>query len=469
MSTFEWSPLFETGLEKVDEQHRHLVSLVNQLDQDIDSASAANIDRMLGELAEYTVYHFRCEEEIMAAAGVAEAHARHHKNTHQGFVAQVTEWLTRRQQGEAISLRQLLDFLANWLIFHILGDDRALGRQVQAIRQGSPAEAAYAADRSSDDPRTEILLGALRRLYAGLVARNEELLAAQQSLSELNAHLEKRVELRTAELQEANARLREEQDKVVEAEKMASLGRMVAGFAHEVNTPVGVAVGVISQARDALAQLRQLLTRDEVSEEELEALIGLLDETTELGFSSIRRAAELVKSFKRTAVDQASEAVSDYDLAELIQDVLHTHYSAFKHTGIVIKVDCPAPMPLHGPAGIVIQILSNLLMNSRLHAFSDGQLAGQIEIIAHRAGDRACIEFKDDGAGMSQAVQEQAFEPFFTTRRGLGGSGLGLYIVYNLVTQGLKGSIRCDSATGKGTRFLIDYPAALPNTVEKSP
>lgn len=464
METFQWSPLFETGLADVDAQHQRLVQLVNQLSQDVDSATPAHIDAALQALAEYTVYHFQCEEAIMAADGVAPAHADRHKETHKRFVAQVVNWLERRKAGEAINLRQLLDFLANWLIFHILGDDQSLGRQVLAIRGGGDAQGAYASDRTSDDPRMDILLGALRRLYAGLVARNEELIAAQRSLQDLNASLEQRVAERTTELSEANRRLKEEQEKLLEAEKMASLGRMVAGFAHEVNTPVGIAVGAASQIRELVRELEQLIAQEEVSEEALRQRLDALDETADLTLTNLQRAAGMVQSFKRTAVDQASEMTREYELAEVIEDVQKSLRNAFKNTAIRIEVDCPAHLKLYGPAGALVQLLTNLLNNSRMHAYADGKGAGTIRIGVTAASERVTIDYRDDGTGMPAETLAHAFEPFFTTRRGTGGSGLGLYIVYNLVTQALRGQIRCESAPGQGTRFLIDMPRRLPAT-----
>jgi hemerythrin-like metal-binding protein len=458
METFEWSRLFETGLPEVDAQHQRLVELVNQLGQNVDSASPAHIDEALQALAAYTVYHFQCEEAIMAAAQVAPAHADRHRETHRRFIKQVGEWLARRKSEESISLHQLLDFLANWLIFHILGDDQSLGRQVAAIHNGVAPQAACDQDRSSDDPRTDILLGALRRLYGGLVARNEELLTAQHSLSSLNATLEQRVVERTAELTDLNARLREEQGKVLEAEKMASLGRMVAGFAHEVNTPVGIAVGAASQSRELVHELGELLAQEEVTEEALRECLGMLDETAELALSNLHRAADMVQRFKRTAVDQASERERDYDLAEIIEDVQKSLQNSFKNTPVSIEVDCPADLHLYGPAGTLVQLLANLLQNSRMHGFADGTQAGQINIRAGAAGERVFIDYRDNGAGMSADTLAHAFEPFYTTRRGTGGSGLGLYIAYNLVTQGLRGSIHCESAPGEGTRFIIEFP-----------
>ena len=466
MDTFRWNSVFETGLDEIDNQHRRLVELLNELSRNIDSARPESIDRTLRELADYTVYHFASEERFMDLHHLAPEFCNRHRATHAKFVAQVTEWIDERKHEQHLEPRRLLDYLANWLIFHILGDDRALGRQVAAIKRGISAQEAFASDRASDDPRTEILLGALHRLYAGLMERNDMLVAAQNSLAALNASLEERVAQRTTELAEANRRLQEEQQATLEAEKMASLGRLVAGFAHELNTPVGVAVGAASQVRDIAVDLGRMLEREEVSEDEIHEELTLLDEATTLALSNLRRAAGMVQSFKRTAVDQASEAEREYDLDEVIDDVVKALHSEFKRTPVRIEQQCRAGLRLYGPPGILVQLLTNLMQNSRIHAFADGSRAGTIRIEAEADASRVRIVYSDDGAGMDGATLRRVFEPFFTTRRGSGGSGLGLYIAYNLVTRGLGGTIACDSAPGRGTRFAIEFPRRSAATTE---
>lgn len=461
MQTFIWTPLFETGLHEVDEQHQRLVALLNDLGEHVDSGRLEHIDQALNALAEYTVYHFQCEEDIMDRGQVATAHSERHKATHQRFVAQVTEWLGRRARGESLDLRQLLDFLANWLIFHILGDDQSMGRQVAAIATGHSAQQAYESDRASDDPRTDILLGSLRRLYSGLVSRNEELLAAQAQLSEANLLLEARVAERTSELLQANQLLAEEQARVVEAEKMASLGRMVAGFAHEVNTPIGVAIGASSQSSQLVTELGALLSAEEVTEEDLRSRLDTLAETSRLTLDNLSRAADMVRSFKRTAVDQSSDRERDYLVAEVIEDVEKNLRASFKNAPVKIAIDCPDNVGMFGPAGALVQVLTNLMQNSLTHGFNDGQTAGQITIAASIEGDSLVLDYRDDGAGMSADTLAQAFEPFYTTRRGSGGSGLGLYIVYNLVTQALRGQIQCNSAPGQGIHVRMTLPRCV--------
>ncbi len=245
---------------------------------------------------------------------------------------------------------------------------------------------------------------------------------------------------------------------LVESEKMASLGRMVAGFAHEVNTPVGVAVGAASQSRELVAEIGRLIEQPEVSEDDLRQRLQMLDEASSLILGNLRRAAGMVRSFKRTAVDQTSEAEREFDLAEVIDDVLKSLKGIFKNTQIRILVDCPPQLRVFGSAGALAQLLTNLLQNAHLHAYEDGSRSGVVHIRAGTANDQIHIEFSDDGAGMDEATLRRAFEPFFTTRRGSGGSGLGLYIAYNMATQGLGGAISCTSRQGQGTRFIIEFP-----------
>jgi len=297
-----------------------------------------------------------------------------------------------------------------------------------------------------------------------LQQRNQELLAAQHSLSALNATLEQRVAERTAALQEANERLQAEQARTLQAEKMASLGRMVAGFAHEVNTPVGIAVGAVSQAREVVKELGVCLSQEEVTEEDLRSRLHTLEDVSELALSNLRRTADLVHRFKRTAVDQTSEQMRPYELAEVIEDVMKSLRNEFKNTPIRFEVDCAHCESLYGPAGIVAQLLVNLMQNSRLHAFAAGTLGGCIRIQARTGPDVVTLCYADDGAGMAAETLAHIFEPFYTTARGQGGSGLGLYIAHNLVTQALQGSIACHSAPGQGTRFDINFPRQRVNS-----
>ena len=245
---------------------------------------------------------------------------------------------------------------------------------------------------------------------------------------------------------------------LVESEKMASLGRMVAGFAHEVNTPLGIAVGAASQSHELAGELNRLLDQDEVAEDILRERIGVLEQASQLGLTSLRRAAGMVQGFKRTAVDQISETPRDFLLREAIDDVLFTLRNVFGHSAIEVNVDCPASLQLHGQVGALSQVLTHLLENSRVHAFADKSAGGVISLRATIQGSEVVIEFTDNGIGMSVETLARAFEPFYTTRRSAGSGGLGLFVVWSLVTRNLGGSIECVSAPDAGSRFVIRFP-----------
>jgi len=483
VETFEWNQFFETGLADVDAQHRHLVDLLNQLGSQIDSGAPEQVDGLLLELAHYTVQHFDCEESLMAECRVDPAHQDHHRQTHQRFVAQVQAWLATRHEAGQLSPKQLVNYLADWLVFHILGEDQSMGRQIAAIRRGVLPGVAFAKDRVLDDPRTEILLNALHRLYGGLLERNVQLMEAFESLKRehadleqarnelavLNASLEQRVLERTEQLHAANERLREEQDRLVQSEKMAAVGLLAAGFAHEINTPVGIAVGTVSQFSSSLAAIRSMLAAEEVREEDLVEQLDVLDESSLLAQANLKRAADLVRSFKSSSIDQASEQPSTFALRAIIHDDLLTLAGPLRKAQVRVQIDCPEGLELIGVPGLYHQLFTNLTLNALQHAFVEGRHGAEIRIGARLADARLHIEVADNGRGMAPEVSAHIFEPFFTTRRARGGTGLGLYICYDIVTQRLGGTITCESAPGQGALYRIDLPAALPPTETTPP
>ena len=277
---------------------------------------------------------------------------------------------------------------------------------------------------------------------------------------------------RWLELSEKIVELEDARGELLQSEKMASLGRMVAGFAHEVNTPVGVAVGAVSQSEESLARIEQMLSQEEVQESELRAELQSLRQGGALALSNLQRAAKLVQSFKRTSIDQASDEVRVFQMRELINDVLFTLHNVTKRLPLKIVVDCADDMRIHGVPGLLEQLFTNLVMNAIQHAFDNGQRAGSIHITVQRerlpTGEGIHVVFADDGAGMPQEQVARVFEPFFTTRRSEGGSGLGLYICYTISTVQLGGSIQCESAPGAGCRFDIHFPAQMAGSPQKA-
>jgi len=266
---------------------------------------------------------------------------------------------------------------------------------------------------------------------------------------------------RRTEAMQARTELQATQDHLLQTERMASLGRMVAGFSHEINTPIGVAVGALSNSEGTIAQMEALLVGDEISEDTLRTALASLREADQLASANLQRAARLVQAFKRTAIDQTADETRVFDLAQLNRDILAALHNPFKRTSIALNLDCPEHLRVNGRPGLIEQVLTNLLLNSLTHGFEDGRRAGSIHIQWRTAPGRLCLSFSDDGQGMTEEARRQVFEPFFTTRRDQGGSGLGLYICHTIIHARLHGSIVCQSAPGQGTRFTLEFPAEI--------
>ncbi len=281
----------------------------------------------------------------------------------------------------------------------------------------------------------------------------------QEVLARVTTHL--RIRDLTLNLNTKVAELTQTRSELVQSEKMASLGRLVAGFAHELNTPIGVAVGTTSTLQKQSQLINQLLEQEEVDEDELVSALETIDEAAELAMSNLRRAAGLINSFKRTAIDQTSEDIRQFEVKSTIEDVINMLHNQFKRTHIEIQIDCAEDLILYSMPGAVEQILTNLLMNSLIHGFEEGKNSGFIRIAVHLEEKRLHIDYSDTGKGITAEAIEQIFEPFFTTYRAHGGSGLGLYICYNLITNQLKGSLNCESTPGKGVLFKMAFPVEL--------
>jgi PAS domain S-box-containing protein len=275
---------------------------------------------------------------------------------------------------------------------------------------------------------------------------------------------EKRVEMRTQELSRSNdelkltlERLQQTQRQLVESEKMAALGGLVAGIAHEINTPVGIGVTAASVLEDETRQLAGLYRQGQMKKADLEQYMSVTERSSQMILNNLERAAELIRSFKQVAVDQSSENKRRINVKSYLEEILTSLRPSLRKARASCTVDCVEDLEIESYPGVLSQIITNLVINALTHAF-DGEQNGVISIMVKKPGDRLEIEFSDNGKGMSPEVLARIFDPFFTTRRGEGGSGLGLHIVYNLVTQTLKGGITAHSQPGRGTSFAIQWP-----------
>ena len=291
------------------------------------------------------------------------------------------------------------------------------------------------------------------------------------------------VEARSAEeifsamqaLEQAYAELKETQASLVQAEKMASLALLVAGVAHEINTPVGIAYGCATHLSTRTRALVDSFEAGGLKKSDLTAYVATAGEATRLIQQNLTRAAELIQSFKRVAVDQTSQEQRRFELSTYLGEVVTSLGPQLRKSRHSLAVDCPDGIEVNGYPGALSQVITNLIINALTHAF-DGDADGRMALTAMLAGDGEVeLRFSDDGKGIPEEHLPRIFEPFFTTRRGAGGSGLGLHIVYNLVTQTLGGRIAVDSRLGGGTTFTMriprnaagrNRPAEEPNAIE---
>jgi PAS domain S-box-containing protein len=295
------------------------------------------------------------------------------------------------------------------------------------------------------------LLDLTRDLDARVQARTRELQEERLSLQEANA-----------QLMNALDELRRAQRELTESERMASLGRLVAGVAHEVNTPLGVGLTAISFLRVQLNELKAALVR-QFPAERIDSLIGSLESAGAMTESNLLRAAELVRSFKQVAVDQSTRSIRSFGVRDYLQEIMRSLHPALKRSRHQFLLECDETIQATSRTDAIYQIVVNLVMNSILHGYA-GDERGVLKISVEPQGQLLRLRYEDDGRGMDADTAERVFEPFFTTRRESGGTGLGMHIVYNLVTQALAGRITLATAPGKGVRFDVVFPRIHPGS-----
>lgn len=285
---------------------------------------------------------------------------------------------------------------------------------------------------------------------------------SEHTLSLANQDLRNEITLR--EQVEEDLRQSETLVRKTSEEKMAALGTLVAGVAHEINTPMGIGVTAASNLYDEVAHIRQLYNGSRMSKEDLEDFLSASEQSAKILSNNLERAAQLVQRFKQVAVDQSSEARRSLHLQTFLNDTLMNLEPKIRQTQLQYKIDCPSDITLDSYPGALSQVITNLVMNAIMHAYEPEQ-AGHLTIKADMVENQVRVEFTDDGVGIPDTIIDQIFNPFFTTKRGAGGSGLGLHIVYNLMVQTLKGSIRCHSKAGEGSTFTLLWPVGSPSSV----
>jgi signal transduction histidine kinase len=284
-----------------------------------------------------------------------------------------------------------------------------------------------------------------------------DLTSANKKLLEYQEELEQTVANRTQELQQSLNSLTEAKTDLVEAEKMASLGRLVAGVAHEINTPLGIAITASSLIHEGTLDLKSSLKNNTVTKSGLTNYVNDIEQSIGMVQGNLKRAANLVSDFKQVAVLQSDERVKTFNLYEILETIVA--HNKTLHKQVTTDISGDKAIYIKQDPDAITRIFTNLYSNSCVHGFS-GMDEGHINIEISQAGELVSIIYSDNGNGINEDNIEHIFEPFFTTKRGKGGTGLGMHIVYNLVTQSLKGQIQYNAEYCAGACFEISFKLA---------
>lgn len=332
-----------------------------------------------------------------------------------------------------------------------------------------PLDSVVSVLQQFSDGRYEVDVGKFEyrefhRIMEVLTLMSSRVLDEQYKLESRVLERTKALERSNKELQYTMDVLQQAQAHLVETEKMSLLGQLVAGVAHEINTPVGISVTAASLAVDHATKLKEKMADGTLTKSEHARLVGDIIQSNEMILNNLMRASELINNFKTVAVEQSSLQLRNFNLHDFMTEVVSSLNHKLKKQHVTLEIEGDKTLKINSYPGVFGQIITNFVLNSLLHAF-ENQVHPKISIHYHMVDRTMYLEYKDNGAGMSHEVTHKVFEPFFTTKRGSGGSGLGMHVVYNLVTQTFHGKVKCESELNQGVKFTIWFE--VPDTIEE--
>ncbi len=474
----KWEPYFDTGIDIVDQQHRGLVDILNEAAPMLARPGGPDmqgIGAVLEKLFSYAAIHFKTEEGLMELHKLDERYVAHHRAIHTQFVEQIAGMRALLASSSALEVGpSLLRYMTSWLTIHILDEDRRFARHVALIEGGETPDGAYAIVTKNNrgiDPARAALEAALGDLYEVLGEHNKTLHQANTRLEQARNELELRVQERTHELSDVLEQMKLTQGQLLQSEKMAAVGQLAAGVAHEINNPIGFVNSNLGSLKNYVTQLLNVISAYEEMDAETRPMEGreqhlaqaraeadldylrqdvmiLLNESVD-GLVRVKKIVQDLKDFSH--VDQADW--QDADINAGLESTLNVIAHEIKYRATVVKNFTPLPLLRCLPSQLN-QVFMNLLLNAT-QAF-DRQ--GEIGVSTGFTEDEVWVEISDNGSGMPPDVQKRIFEPFFTTKPVGKGTGLGLSIVFDIVQKKHGGRITVDSAVGQGSTFRIILP-----------
>jgi hemerythrin-like metal-binding protein len=499
IEAFIWDNKFNTGVDVVDEQHRKLVDIINRLGSiNAHLASTGELTEILTELANYTVYHFGTEEELMRKYAVDAIHQDVHIKAHQHFTGQVgvaAKILLGSKDVNNQLVVPLLKYVTNWLVQHILGSDARMGKEILALQAGDSHEEAVRKANAFMTQSANVLMEALNEMYGKLgdktlevIQKNQELEAEQQALKVLNDQLEERVKQRTAAVEQANQQLlannvelKNLNDKLesahvqlLQSEKMASIGQLAAGVAHEINNPVGFVNSNLGTLGKYISSMFNVISAYETAEAKVgpntcpevaqvkkamdfnylkEDIPSLLKESQD-GLARVTRIVQDLKDFSH--VDEANWQQAN--LEQGMDSTLNVVSNEIKYKAEVVRQYAGLPSVECMPSQ-----LNQVFMNMLVNAAQAIDQKGTITVRTGKSGEEVWVEVEDTGKGISPENLSRIFDPFFTTKPIGKGTGLGLSLSYGIV-QKHHGRIEVKSEVGKGSTFRVWLPVRQKHT-----